>query len=294
MVFCVIDELASFTKGDLPPILILTAQDMQSFRQRALDQGARDYVTKPFDASELMARIRNLIEVQIAQRFMRHQNEILEQKIQERTNEIHETRLQVVRRLGRAAEYRDNETGLHIIRMSNIAAILGKASGMSSYNCDLLLNAASMHDIGKIGIPDHILLKPGKLEPEEWEIMKTHTQIGADILSGDDSDLLVMAHDVALNHHEAWNGEGYPNGLRGDDIPFVGRITSLADVFDALTSRRPYKAAWAYDKAVEFIQKESGRHFDPDLVTLFLDKLPEIIEIKKRYAEPVVAVGLAS
>jgi len=290
--FGVMEQLSEYTNGKLPPILILSAQNMQSFRHRALCEGARDYVTKPFDTSELMARIRNLIEVQIAHKFMHYQNEILEQKVKERTVEIHETRLQVIRRLGRAAEYRDNETGLHIVRMSNIAAILGKASGMTSYNCDLLLNASSMHDIGKIGIPDHILLKPGKLEPEEWEIMKAHTQIGADILSGDDSDLLVMAHDVALTHHEKWNGEGYPNGLRNEEIPLVGRITALADVFDALTTERPYKAAWTQKKAIDYIQDQSGQHFDPDLVSLFMENLALILDIKEEYAEPQLPVGV--
>jgi len=170
----VMDQLNELTDNQPPPILVLTAQHMQSFRQRALDNGARDYVTKPFDANELLSRVRNLLEVHMAHKYMSHQNEILEQKVQERTLAIHETRLQVVRHLGRAAEYRDNETGLHIIRMSKIATLLGKSAGMSDYECDLLLNASPMHDIGKIGIPDHILLKPGALEPEEWTIMQTH------------------------------------------------------------------------------------------------------------------------
>lgn len=284
--FGVMEQLNKFTDGNIPPVLILTAQHMQSFRQRAFDLGARDYVTKPFDTGELLSRVRNLLEVQMAQKYMRHQNEILEKKVLARTNELQDTRLQVVRRLGRAAEYRDNETGLHIIRMSTIASLLGEAAGMNAYESDLLLNAASMHDIGKIGIPDHILLKQGKLNAEEWEIMKTHTQIGADILSGDDSDLMIMAHNVALTHHEKWNGEGYPNRISGEVIPLVGRITALADVFDALTSARPYKKPWQIESAVELISSESGRHFDPDLVTLFLDKLPEIREINETYVEP--------
>ena len=282
----VMDQFNELTENSPPPILVLTAQHNQSYRQRALDSGARDYVTKPFDGNELLSRVRNLLEVQMAHKYMRFQNEILEQKVLERTHELHETRLQVVRRLGRAAEYRDNETGLHIIRMSKIAALLGEAAGMIAYDCDLLLNAASMHDIGKIGIPDKILLKPGKFESEEWEVMKTHAQIGADILSGDDSDLMIMAHDIAISHHEKWDGNGYPNGLKGDAIPLVGRITALADVFDALTSERPYKKAWPIEKAVDFIKEERGKHFDPELVGDFLQKLPEIIEIKDKYYEP--------
>lgn len=282
----VMEQLNTLTNKCPPPILILTAQHMQSYRQRALDSGARDYVTKPFDADELLSRVRNLLEVQMAHKFMRHQNEILENKVRERTQDIHDTRLQVVRCLGIASEYRDEETGLHIIRMSKMAEVVAKAAGMDDEQCDLLLNAAPMHDVGKIGIPDKILLKPGKFEPDEWEIMQTHTQIGVDILSGDDSDLMTMARDIAISHHEKWNGKGYPNGLKGEAIPLAGRITAIADVFDALTSVRPYKKAWPVEKAVNLIKEESGQHFDPKLVEAFLEKLPEIIEIKEKYAEP--------
>jgi len=284
----VMDQLNELTDNQPPPILVLTAQHMQSFRQRALDNGARDYVTKPFDANELLSRVRNLLEVHMAHKYMSHQNEILEQKVQERTLAIHETRLKVVRHLGRAAEYRDNETGLHIIRMSKIAALLGKSAGMSDYECDLLLNASPMHDIGKIGIPDHILLKPGALEPEEWTIMQTHAEIGAGILAGDDSDLMVMAHQIALTHHEKWNGKGYPNSLVGEAIPLVGRVTAIADVFDALTSERPYKVAWTVEKTMDLIKEQSGQHFDPQLVELLIENLSEVVEIKEKYAEPGV------
>ena len=282
----VMDQLNALTDGKPPTILVLTAQHMQSYRQRALDNGARDYVTKPFDAKELLSRVRNLLEVQMANKYMKYQNEILEQKVQERTQKIHDTRLQVVRRLGRAAEYRDEETGLHIIRMSKMAVVIAEGAGLDARQCDLLLNAAPMHDVGKIGIPDHILLKPGKFEPEEWEIMKTHAQIGADILFGDESELMTMAHDIAISHHEKWNGKGYPYGLEGEAIPLVGRITAIADVFDALTSKRPYKEAWSVEKSVELFKEESGQHFDPKLVEIFLSKLPEIIAIKEKYSEP--------
>lgn len=284
--FSVMSKLNSCVEENLPPILILTAQHAQTFRQRALDNGASDYVTKPFNANELLSRVRNLLEVQMAQKYMRDQNKILEKKVQLRTKAIHETRLQVVRRLGRAAEFRDNETGLHIIRMSKMSVIIAKATGMDEEQCDLLLNAAPMHDIGKIGIPDKILLKPGKFNPDEWEIMKTHAQIGAKILSGDESDLMRMAFDIAISHHEKWNGKGYPNKLRAESIPLVGRITAIADVFDALTSRRSYKEAWPIEKAITLIKNQSGLHFDPALVKLFLGNLPEIIEINEKYAEP--------
>ena len=282
----VMKQLNALTRGNPPPIIVLTAQHMQSYRQRALDNGARDYVTKPFDIPELLSRVRNLLEVQMAHKFMSYQNEILEQKVQQRTQAIHDTRLEVVRRLGMAAEYRDNETGFHIVRMSKMAALLGKIAGMGSYETDLLLNAAPMHDIGKIGIPDNILLKQGGLEVEEWEIMKSHAQIGADILSGDDSDLLRMAQEIALTHHEKWDGSGYPNNLKGEEIPLVGRLCAIADVFDALASDRPYKKAWSVEKVVDLIKSENGKHFDPALVDLFMQNIHEFIEIKEQYSEP--------
>ena len=290
----VMEQLGAEIAGEeLPPILVLTAQHSQDFRQRALDAGARDYVTKPFNADELFSRVKNLLEVHQANKYITKENAILDERVRQRTAELeaahqqlHESRLQVVRRLGRAAEFRDNETGLHIIRMSKMAALIAKAAGMSDEDCDLLLNAAPMHDIGKIGIPDHILLKPGNFEPDEWEIMKTHAQIGADILSGDDMPLLNMASDIALTHHEHWDGKGYPNGLKGEEIPLVGRITALADVFDALTSVRPYKKAWSVEDSVALVKSESGKQFEPVLVEHFLSILDSIVTIKQQYAEP--------
>ena len=289
----VMEQLQASFPNDLPPILVLTAQHDQDFRQRALDNGARDYVTKPFDVDELFSRVKNLLEVHQANKYMNQQNTILDERVRQRTKELewaheqlHNSRLQIVRRLGRAAEYRDNETGLHIIRMSKMAVLIARQAGMSEDECDLLLNAAPMHDIGKIGIPDHILLKPGKFVPEEWAIMQTHAQIGADILSGDDSPLLNMASEIALTHHEKWDGSGYPNGLKGVDIPLVGRITALADVFDALTSERPYKKAWSVDDSVALIKENSGTQFDPVLVEYFLIVLDSIVAIKQQYAEP--------
>lgn len=282
----VMEQLKEAFGLELFPILVLTAQHAQNFRQRALESGARDYVTKPFDVKELLSRVRNLLEVQMAHKYMARQNETLEQKVLERTRMLNETQLQIVRRLGRAAEYRDEETGLHIIRMSKISEVLARAVGMSDETCNLLLNASPMHDIGKIGIPDQILLKPGKFEAEEWEIMKKHAQIGADILSGDNSELIQMAYEIALTHHEKWNGSGYPNGLSGEKIPLVGRITALADVFDALVSVRPYKKAWSNEDALELIRSESGEHFDPKLVELFFENLDVILAIEEDYAEP--------
>lgn len=218
---------------------------------------------------------------------IRLQNAMLEVKVQERTKELHDAHLELVQRLGRAAEYRDNETGFHIIRMGQYSALLGRAAGMTEAECEMLLHASPMHDIGKIGIPDRILLKPGKLDPEEWEIMKTHTLIGSELLSGSSSPLMQMAAIIAETHHEKWDGSGYPHGLKGEEIPLVGRICALCDVFDALTTERPYKKAWSVADAVAEIERGSGTHFDPRLVELFKQMLPEILAVKDRYADPL-------
>lgn len=282
----VMDQLSSELDKPVPPVLILTAQSSREFKNRAFETGAKDYVTKPFDVKEVLARVQNLVQVELFHKYLKSENRLLEEKVQERTREINQTRLEVVRRLGRAAEYRDNETGLHIVRMSKISQVLGVASGMDEYQADLLLNASPMHDIGKIGIPDNILLKPGKFEPEEWEIMKTHAEIGANILSGSDFDLLSMASEIALTHHEKWDGSGYPKGLSGKDIPLTGRICAVADVFDALTSSRPYKKAWAIDEAVKYMNEQSGSHFDPALIEQFNENLSAILQIKADFSEP--------
>jgi len=202
-----------------------------------------------------------------------------------RVDELRQTRLQIVQRLGLAAEYKDNETGLHVIRMSHYTHLLARAAGLGEVEADDLLNAAPMHDVGKIGIPDAILQKNGKLDEAEWQVMRQHAQIGAEIIGEHESGLLRMARSIALTHHEKWDGSGYPNGLAGEAIPLEGRIVAIADVFDALTSVRPYKPAWPVEEALEFLRRESGRHFDPQLVELFLGILPAILEVKERWAE---------
>lgn len=184
-----------------------------------------------------------------------------------------------------AAEYKDNETGLHVIRMSHFSKVLALAAGFSESAAEELLNAAPMHDVGKIGIPDAVLRKPGKLDEQEWQIMRQHVEIGARIIGEHSSGLLRTAQRIALSHHEKWDGTGYPNGLSGEDIPLEGRIVAIADVFDALTSVRPYKQAWPVEEAVAFLREQSGRHFDPRLVELFIGCLPEILQIKERWAE---------
>lgn len=294
--FGVMDQLKTIEvdTGMYPAILVLTALTDLETRFRALKSGAKDFVTKPFERIEVLSRIHNLLEVRCLHNKIRQDNEELEQKVYERTKlleektyELQETRLEVIRRLGLAAEYRDNETGLHIIRMSKYSMLLGKAAGMNEEIAELLLNASPMHDIGKIGIPDSVLLKPGKLDADEWKIMQTHTTIGAEILSGHPSELMSMAHRIALTHHEKWDGSGYPNGLKGEEIPLEGRIVALADVFDALTSERPYKKAWSVEETLKEIDSCSGSHFDPKLVQLFKTILPDILTIKEKYSEPI-------
>lgn len=285
--FAVMAQLQLLEQGSYVPILVLTAQADMATRFRALESGAKDFLTKPFDRLEVLMRIRNMLEVRLLHNQVREQNLLLEQRVQARTLELTETRLEIVRRLGRAAEYRDNETGLHIIRMSKYSELIGRSAGLDGRQCEMLLNASPMHDIGKIGIPDRILLKPGKFEPEEWEIMKTHAAIGCEILSGHPSELMEMARVIAESHHEKWDGSGYPHGLRGEDIPLVGRIVALADVFDALTSERPYKKAWSMEDALQYIEDNRGKHFDPTLVGAFRSVLPGVLAIKEAHAEPV-------
>lgn len=284
--FDVMRQLRELEPDSYVPILVLTAQPDMKTRLRALESGARDFLAKPFDRLEVLNRIRNMLEVRLMHNQIRDQNKVLEDKVRERTQELSDTRLEVIRRLGRAAEYRDNETGLHIIRMSKYSRLLGQAAGLSEESCEMLLNASPMHDIGKIGIPDRILLKPGKLDAEEWEIMKTHPAIGAEILSGHRSELMEMARQIALAHHEKWDGSGYPRGLAGEEIPLVGRIVAVCDVFDALTTARPYKNAWPVEDAIAYIHDNSGKHFDPTLTRLCPDLMPEILEIRECYAEP--------
>lgn len=284
----VMAQLKALDDPLLPPIIILTAQHTKDYLLRALAGGARDFISKPFDRNELLMRVRNLLDAQLATKMLFDQKMVLERMVQARTEELHSTRLQVVQRLGMAAEYRDEETGNHILRMSHICELLAQKIGWDDKKCDLILNASPMHDIGKIGIPDAILLKPGKFEPSEWEIMKTHATIGAELLDGDESDLLRMAREIAISHHERWDGSGYPNGLKGEAIPMSGRIAALADVFDALTSVRPYKKAWSIEDAVAYIKENSGKHFDPALVEVFLTELPRILMIRDKFSEPML------
>lgn len=265
------------------PVIFVTALGERSDEARGLELGAADFLQKPCHASIVKLRVKLHLE-------QHNQNAKLEQRVRERTSELEDSRKEIVRRLGRAAEYRDNETGKHVIRMSKVSQLIGLAIGMTSQQAELLLNASTMHDVGKIGIPDGVLLKPGKLDLAEWEVMKTHTLIGAEIIGHHNSDLLQLARIVALTHHEKWDGTGYPHGIRGENIPLEGRIVAIADVFDALTNERPYKLAWDVRDALRYMQQQSGSSFDPQLLDIFVAKLPEVLQICQVYADPQTSI----
>ncbi len=260
------------------PIIFVTAKITTRDEIEGFALGAVDYITKPISPPVVLARVKTHLALY-------DQNRELDRKVREQTRDIHDTRLKIIQRLGRASEFKDDNTGLHVIRMSHYARVLGLASGMSDTMADMLLDAAPMHDIGKIGIPDRILQKCQPLDEEEWRIMQTHTQMGQDIIGDDDSELLKMANAVAISHHEHWDGGGYPYGVAGDAIPIVGRIVAIADVFDALTSVRPYKDAWPIDDAVNYLQQHAGTQFDARLVSLFIDELAQILAIREQYFE---------
>ncbi len=260
------------------PVIFVTSKSEVEDEERGFELGAIDYITKPISPPLVKARVKTHLS-------LHNQAQHLEALVQERTDELNDTRIEIIRRLGRAAEFKDNETGTHVIRMSWFARFLAQEIGQPESWCDLLYNAAPMHDIGKIGIPDKVLLKPGKLDAQEWEIMKKHAQYGADIIGEHPSPILQMAKEVAITHHEKWNGMGYPNGLKGEEIPLSGRIVAVADVFDALTSARPYKPAWTEQKAIALLREEAGQHFDPSLIEPFIAILPKIREIQDKYKD---------
>ncbi len=265
------------------PIIFITALEETHHKTKGFTIGAVDYITKPFDISEVKARVKTHLALKIAQGALKNQNIILEEKVDERTKELVQTQLEILERLGLASEYRDEDTGNHIKRVAEYCRTLGKAAGLSDEEATLLARASTMHDVGKIGISDTILLKPGKLTNEEFAIMKTHTDIGAKILSGSSSQIMESAKIIASTHHEKWDGTGYANGLKGDETPLFGRIICICDVFDALTSERPYKRPWPTEKAFSEIEACAGQHFDPDLVKLFMDLEPEILKIKESF-----------
>jgi putative two-component system response regulator len=257
--FEVCQQLKSQPNTQHIPVIFVTALKDEVDETKGFECGAVDYITKPISPAIVKARVRTHLSLVSAE-------------------ELKKTHLQLIQRLGRAAEYKDNETGMHVMRMSHISRILALALGFNENFADKLLQAAPMHDIGKIGIPDHILLKPGRLDDEEMRIMQQHPLIGAEILSNSKSELIQLAHSVALCHHEKWDGSGYPAKLQGVQIPIEGRIVAVADVFDALTSKRPYKEAWSVEKTMDLIKEQSGKHFDPEVVDALVRELDHVVQ----------------
>lgn len=264
--FEVCQTLKAQISTQLIPVIFVTALKDEVDETRGFECGAVDYITKPITPAIVRARVRTHLSLVHAE-------------------ELKKTHLQLIQRLGRAAEYKDNETGMHVMRMSHTSKILALALGFNEDFADKLLQAAPMHDIGKIGIPDHILLKPGRLDDDEMRTMQQHPLIGAEILANTNSELIQLAHSVALCHHEKWDGTGYPAQLKGEEIPIEGRIVAVADVFDALTNKRPYKEAWTVEKTMELINEQSGKHFDPQVVDALVRELDNVMQTVAQWQE---------
>lgn len=302
---------------DLPIVVVLSASALDNADQ-LIQAGATDFVVEPLRDSELTARVNQQLRLRRSGGLQTHNQVRIEEQLLQRTKALRsvlermiETERQVnkahadtVRRLGVASEYKDEDTGEHISRVGAYARILARGIGMASDEADTLREASALHDVGKIGIPDAILLKPGKLDADEWTIMKTHTTIGAKILAGSKSHLLQLGEKLAMTHHEKWDGSGYPNGISGDDIPIEGRICAVADFFDAVSSDRPYRSAMPQAKVLELLREGSGAHFDPKLIQIFFEKIEAITHIREQYRErevlrsrrgpnPVLNTGLA-
>ncbi len=282
-------EVAAHLRGDPStrtiPIILFTGNDSCQNHVKALDLGVNDFLSKTAEPEEIVARIRSHLKIKQLNDQLSDYRVSLERKVARRTAQLKDASLEVIWRLTTASEYRDNETGAHIRRMSHYSAAISQKMGLSPKSVEMILYAAPMHDIGKIGIPDEILLKPGKLEAKEWELMKTHTLIGANILKGSKIGYVRMGAVIARVHHEKWDGSGYPAGLKARQIPLVGRIVALADVFDALTSKRPYKEAYSIEKSRGIIEQGRGTHFDPGVVDAFLAIQEEISDIKEKYQD---------
>jgi putative two-component system response regulator len=253
------------------PIIFITAMSEVEYEFKGFQLGAVDYITKPINPFLVKARVKTHLALY-------DQNRELELKVRFRTSELEETRLEIIRQLGRAAEFKDYNTGMHVLRVSYCCKWIAYHAGLSEDFVTLIFQASPMHDVGKIGIPDQILKKPGSLTDEEWQIMKKHVEFGVDIAGSQESDLLKLAREIVLTHHERWDGSGYPEGLVAEQIPISGRIAAIADVFDALTDTRPYKKAWPIKDAVAFIKDSKGSLFDPSLVDAFEKALPDILQ----------------
>ncbi|MCK6408427.1 HD domain-containing phosphohydrolase [Thauera sp.] len=278
-------RMRAYRHQDDLPILMVTASHERHIRYGALDCGASDFLTKPIDGREFEARVRNMLKLREAFLASSQRTETLAAEVRKATADILDRERETITRLSRAAEFRDPETGAHIQRMSHYSALIARQLGLGEELAEALLMAAPMHDVGKLGIPDTILLKPGRLTPEEFAVMKRHPQIGHDILKGSSSSILRLGATIALTHHERFDGSGYPRGLAGAAIPIEGRIVSVADVFDALTSSRPYKPAWPMSRAIALLREGRGSHFDPHCVDALLHAWDGVLAVQARYQD---------
>ncbi len=271
----------------VPIIMITAVGDDINLHQEALREGASDFMAKPVNGTVFKLRVELLLKLYMSQKLLEDRAALLQDEVDKATQEVIKSELETLTVVGRTAEYKDPETGAHIYRVSHYARLLAKVYGLTPVMQEVVFYASPLHDIGKVGIPDSVLLKPGSLDENEWEIMKSHTLIGYNILKKSKSKYLKAGSVIAFNHHEKYDGSGYPKGLKGEDIPLFGRIVAICDVFDALTSRRPYKEPWSFDKAMEYICEQGGKHFDPDLVDLFVKEIDQVKDIYMSVDEEV-------
>jgi putative two-component system response regulator len=277
--------VAQFQENSDIPILMLTGSKQADIKYKALEIGVTDFLNKPIDKTEFLIRVNNILAYKSSQKKLADQTRWLKDEVHKATEAIRNREQEIIFRLTKAAEYRDPETGGHIKRIAHYSRLIALQLGMTIEQQELILEAAPMHDMGKVGIPDSILLKPGKLDYAEFEIMKEHAQYGYNILNGSPSKLMQLGAEIALSHHEKYDGSGYPNGLKDEAISIYGRIVAVADVFDALTSERPYKKAWTIDDAVGLLRENSGKHFDRTCVFAFLLDMEEVLRIKEKFKE---------
>jgi len=278
-------ERSRIVNPELLSIMITASNDSEALKIKALKAGANDFLTKPLNITEFELRIKNLLSLKESQKVLAKFNDELQFQVKKATQALIQREYEALLILSKTAEYKDPETASHIARVAHYSKLLAKYYGLDNEEQEKIFYGSPLHDIGKVGIRDEILLKPGKLDEEEFEYMKTHVVIGHNILKETENPFLQVGGIIALTHHEKYDGSGYPNALKADDIHIYGRITAIADVFDALTSKRPYKKAWSFDDAISFLQEQSSKHFDPALVTIFMEHIDEVYDIYKRFDE---------